>query len=239
MPVPPLPVTRPSAQHDNLGVADEFLIQCIRHGDRDCFAPLMRRYNQRLFRVARAIVRNDEDAEDVVQQAYVAAFTHIHQYSGAAAFATWLTRIAINQALARLRDRARMRQLRASDSAQDWHSGTSSVGDPEEHAGRSELARMLEAAIEGLPASYRAIVVLRELEGLSTQEAAACLAITDDAARVRLHRARHLLRQELRHQLGALPAEVFPFGGQRCAGLIGRVLAALGGLPLSSAAPCY
>ena len=204
--------------------ADEILIERIRRGESDCFALLMRRYNQRLFRVARAIVRDDDEAEDVVQHAYVAAFTHLHQFTGVAAFSTWLTRIAINQALTRHRDRRRMHRLAADGAAPDWRSGTSELRDPEDHVGRGELARLLEKAIDALPETYRAIVVLREVEGLNTQEAAQCLSISEEAARVRLHRARSLLRQELWQQVGAV-SEVFSFAGERCARITARVLA--------------
>ena len=244
--MPALPVTAIDAtvQHDGstehgdaTEPTDELLIERILGGDAGGFAPLMRRYNQRLYRVARAIVRNDDEAEDVVQQSYVAAFSHLRQFSGLAAFSTWLTRIVINQALARLRDRTRLHQLAADGSAPDWRSGTHGLHDPEDHVGRGELARLLEHAIEALPASYRAIVVLRELEGLSTQEAAACLAISDEAARVRLHRARQLLREELWQHLGSAPSELFAFGGQRCARLAGRVLALLGIRQLSPIMP--
>jgi RNA polymerase sigma-70 factor (ECF subfamily) len=209
------------------GPSDAYLIERIRSGDASGFAELMRRYNQRLFRIARAIVRNDADAEDVVQHAYVAAFSHLQQFSGLSAFSTWLTRIAINQALARLRDRTRLRSVADDGAPADWCSGTHAQRDPEDHVGRSELARMLEQAIDALPSQYRAIVVLRELEGLSTQESAACLSISEQAARVRLHRARQLLREQLWSQLQAAPSELFSFGGRHCAGMIARVLAAL------------
>jgi RNA polymerase sigma-70 factor (ECF subfamily) len=215
----------PASQDPPAQASDETLIERIRRGERDCFAPLMRRYNQRLFRVARAIVRDDDEAEDVVQHAYVAAFTHLHQYSGIAAFSTWLTRIVINQALTRHRDFRRLQRLPVDEDAPDWRSGTSGLRDPEEHVGRGELARLIEQAIDALPEIYRAIVVLRELEGLNTQEAAQCLSISEEAARVRLHRARSLLREELWQRVGAAQSEVFSFGGERCARITARVLA--------------
>jgi RNA polymerase sigma-70 factor (ECF subfamily) len=221
---------------DAVTPSDAYLIERVHGGDTNGFVELMRRYNQRLFRVARAIVRNDADAEDVVQHAYVAAFSHLQQFSGLSAFSTWLTRIAINQSIARLRDRTRLRSLAGDGAPADWRFGTHAQGDPEDHVGRSELARLLEDAIEALPTKYRAIVVLRELEGLSTQEAAACLSISDEAARVRLHRARQLLREQLWPQLQAAPSELFSFGGQRCARMVSRVLAALSvQLPVNAA----
>ena len=209
-----------------LQLSDEALIERIRLGDSGGFTLLMQRYNQRLFRVARAITRHDADAEDAVQHAYLAAFTHLYQFAGLASFSTWLTRIVINQALTRHREQRRLQRLSADQTAPDWRSGTSEQRSPEDQVGGGELRRLLGAAIDALPDGYRAIVVLRELEGLSTQEAAECLSISEEAARVRLHRARGLLRTELDAQLGA-SRDVFRFGGERCARMIARVLAAL------------
>src|SRR5262245_47852991 len=122
---------QPASQDSLAHIPDDTLIERIRRGETACFAPLIRRYNQRLFRVARAIVRDDDEAEDVVQHAYLAAFTHLHQFSGIAAFSTWLTRIVINQALTRHRDRRRIRMLAVDEAAPDWRSGTSELRDPE------------------------------------------------------------------------------------------------------------
>ena len=210
--------------------SDEALVERIRGGDQACFAPLMRRYNQRLYRVARAITRHDADAEDAVQHAYLTAFSCLHQFAGTASFATWLTRIAINQAISRHRERRRRTALQrgvADHAASGWDSGADEQRTPEDQVGRGELARLLETAIDALPERYRAVVVLRELEGMSTQEAATCLSISEEAARVRLHRARGLLREELYGLVGAAHADVFTFGGARCARIVAWVLAAL------------
>ncbi|HMI90493.1 MAG TPA: RNA polymerase sigma factor [Polyangiales bacterium] len=207
-------------------LSDEALIERIRLGDGDCFALLMQRYNQRLYRVARAITRHDADAEDAVQHAYLSAFTHLYQFAGLASFSTWLTRIVINQALSRQREQRRLQRMSAELTAPDWRSGAGEQRSPEDQVGCGELRGLLEAAIDALPEDYRAIVVLREVEGLSTQEAAACLSISEETARVRLHRARGLLRTELGQRAGA-GVEVFRFGGERCARMTARVLAAL------------
>jgi RNA polymerase sigma-70 factor (ECF subfamily) len=204
--------------------SEEVRVEQNQLGDPDGFAQLMRRYNQRLFRVARAITRDDVEAEDVVQQSYLAAFAHRDQFSGTAAFSTWLTRIVINEALARHREQRRMRYVAVEATAPDWRSGTREQPTPEDHVGRKELAALLETAIDALPDDYRAIVVLRELEGLSTREAADCLSITEEAARVRLHRARSLLRAELWQHMTSAPCEVFSFGGERCGRIVARVL---------------
>jgi len=214
------------SSHPAVQLSDEALIELIRAGEREGFVLLMQRYNQRLFRVARAITRHDADAEDAVQHAYLSAFTHLSQFAGLAAFSTWLTRIVINHALARQRERRRQPAAGVDAEAPDWRAGTSQERSPEEHASGRELARLLEAAIDALPEEHRAIVVLREIEGLSTQEAAQCLSISEEAARVRLHRARSSLRAALVQRIGGAH-EVYRFGGDRCARMIARVLATL------------
>jgi RNA polymerase sigma-70 factor (ECF subfamily) len=204
--------------------SEEALVEQLQLGDADGFAQLMRRYNQRLFRVARAITGDDAEAEDVVQQSYLAAFTHRDQFAGNAAFSTWLTRIVINLAVARHREQRRMRHVAVEATAPDWRSGTGEQPTPEDYVSRKELTALLVTAIDALPEDYRAIIVLRELEGLSTREAADCLWISEEAARVRLHRARSLLRAELWQHMTSAPCEVFSFGGERCARIVARVL---------------
>jgi RNA polymerase sigma-70 factor, ECF subfamily len=208
-------------------VSDEALVGRVRAGRIEEFAVIMRRYNQRLFRVARAITRDSSEAEDVVQHAYLSAYANLHQFAGHSAFSTWLTRIVINEALARHRARHRVRDLESGALAPDWCTGAS-MRSPEEHASGAELVGLLESAIDALPESYRAIIVLRELEGCSTQEAAQCLSISEEAARVRLHRARTLLRESLWQSVGAAADEVFSFGGERCNRIVERVLARIG-----------
>jgi RNA polymerase sigma-70 factor, ECF subfamily len=222
MPTPDL--TQDSAASEP---SDAALIDRVRRGDPSGFVPLMQRYNQRLFRVARAIVRDDVEAEDILQHAYLSAFTHLHQFAGMAAFSTWLTRIVVNHALLRQRQQQRLRGMAEESGTPDWRSGTSGLLNPEDHASRNELARALEAAIDALPETYRAIVVLREIDGMSVQEAAECLAISEEAARVRLHRARTMLRVELGQRAGAAVTDVFAIGGERCAAIVTRVQSAL------------
>jgi RNA polymerase sigma-70 factor (ECF subfamily) len=219
--------TLPSAIDSSLtsaALSDEALVGRIRAGKIEEFALIMRRYNQRLFRVARAITRDSSEAEDVVQHGYLSAYAHLHQFAGHSAFSTWLTRIVINEALARYRAQRRVRDLESGELAPDWCAGAS-LRSPEDDVSRAELVDLLETAIDSLPETYRAIIVLRELEGLSTQEAAECLSISEEAARVRLHRARTLLREALWQRVGAAADEVFSFGGERCNRIVERVLA--------------
>jgi RNA polymerase sigma-70 factor (ECF subfamily) len=207
--------------------SDAALLDRARGGEADGFSALMRRYNRRMYRVARSIVGNDNDAQDVVQHAYACAYACLDQFAGASAFSTWLTRIVINEGLARRKSAERARKQDVRPSAPDWRSGTTAIANPEDDASRRELASLLEAAIDELPESYRVTLVLREIEGLTTAEAAACLAISQEAVRVRLHRARALLRADLRGRVGASAADVWGFGGDRCRLLAQRVIGML------------
>jgi RNA polymerase sigma-70 factor, ECF subfamily len=202
--MPPASNTNLSHEDAEPDLPDPVVVERIRGGDSHGFERVMRRHNQRLYRVARAIVRDDCEAEDVLQHAYLIAYANLKQFAGRAALSTWLTRIVINQALQRHRTRRRGAQLHAYPPPSDWRAGSSGVQSPEEQLSRVELARLLDSAIHALPEIYRVIVVLRAVEGLSLQQAAACLSITEQAARVRLHRARTLLREDLWQRAGAV-----------------------------------
>ena len=183
----------------DLLVSDEEVVRRVRAGETGLFEVVMRRYNQRLYRVARAILRDDAEAEDVTQQAYVNAYRHLDQFAGRATFSTWLTKIAVHEALARARRRGRFKEQEAVD---DWDGDTmgalkSPGPDPERQAFAGELRALIESAIEALPEHYRTVFVMREVEGMSTAESAECLDITEETAKTRLHRARMLLRDTL------------------------------------------
>ena len=187
----------------------------------------MRRYNQRLYRVARAILKNDGEAEDVMQQAYVEAYTHLAQFEGRAKFSTWLTKIAVYEALARVRRRARYTSasgLGAEGEEEEQMSRIKSEGpDPEQQASQGELRTLLESAIDALPTTYRSVVVLRDVEGMSTAETAECLSLREDAVKTRLHRARALLRQELYERAGVSAPTAFSFHLTRCNRVVSAV----------------
>jgi RNA polymerase sigma-70 factor, ECF subfamily len=208
---------------------DDEVVRRVLDGDTVVFEILMRRYNRRLYRVARAILRDDSEAEDVMQHAYVAAYTHLDQYAGRARFSTWLTRIAVHEALARAR--RRHRELQA---ASPWHvdedptSGlTSSWPDPEQQVLDGELRSLLESAIGALPMVYRSVFVLRDVEGMSTGETAECLGLSADVVKTRLHRARAQLRKELFERDG-LVAVPYPFHLSRCDRVVRAVFERLG-----------
>lgn len=190
---------------------------------------------QRLFRAARAIVRNDSEAEDVVQAAYVAAFTHLADFRDEAGFSTWLTRIAVNEAVGRLR-----RQRPTTDLDRiDVESATSAQiiqfpslqpqTDPESEMSRQEVRQFLEHAVDRLPPAFRAVFVLRDVEGLSVEETASLLSIKEETVRSRLHRARRLMRAAIEEQLNGAFGALFPFDGERCVRMADRVVDALGG----------
>ncbi len=201
---------------------DEEVLERVRAGEHELYEILMRRYNQRLYRVARSILRNDAEAEDVMQEAYVRAFEHLDQFAGEAMFSTWLTKIAVHEALRRVRRGARMEDLEVMADVR------SDTRDPERQAYDRELRLALESAVDALPESYRLVFVLRAVEGLSVAETAACLDLGQEAVKTRLHRARHLLRRDLEQRAGIVAAEAFPFHLSRCGRVVGEVLRRIG-----------
>jgi len=210
---------RPAAR----ALSDEEVVERVRHGERDLFKILMRRYNQRLYRVARAIVADDREAEDVIQDAYVRAYASLEGFAGRARFATWLTKIAVHEALARVRRRGRF-----ADIEEIMPTLASGARGPEQRAADHELGAALEQAVDALPDSFRAVFVMREVEGLSTSETAECLGINEETAKTRLHRARTILRQRLVARATEVLPRTFSFGQSRCDRVVAAVLARIG-----------
>jgi RNA polymerase sigma-70 factor (ECF subfamily) len=208
--------------------SDEEIVHRVKAGDTVLYEIIMRRYNQRLYRVARAILRDDTEAEDVMQDAYVRAYEHLEQFAGRALFSTWLTRIAVHEALSRLRLRNRNQQL--DDFAHDGDISMNMVGtspDPEESASRAELSQLLEEALLDLPEPYRIVMMLRDVEGLSTSETAAALDLTEENVKIRLHRGRSIARGWIVERVGTNARSAFPFMGVRCDRVVQNVLARL------------
>lgn len=205
---------------------DEEVVRRVLDGDTAVFEIIMRRYNQRLYRVARAILRDDSEAEDVMQDAYVRAYQHLGQFAGRSQFSTWLTRIAIHEALARAQRRKRVDQL----SANEWKDGegemnvATSALNPEEQLSVSELGRALEGAILSIPEQYRLVLMMRDIEQMSTIETASALDLSEENVKVRLHRARAMVRKELFARAGAEAPSAFGFMGVRCDRVVARVL---------------
>jgi len=189
----------------------------VRAGETALYEVIMRRYNQRLYRISRAILHNDGEAEDVMQHAYVRAYEHLDQFAARAPFSTWLTRIAVHESLARLRQRNRNQSLDDTENDGDLSMQmTSKSPDPEQNASGTQLRELLEEAVLGLPEHYRTVIMLRDIEELSTAETAQALDITEENVKVRLHRGHGMVRSWLFERIGAGAKEAFPFMGLRC-----------------------
>jgi RNA polymerase sigma-70 factor (ECF subfamily) len=203
--------------------SDAEVIELVLAGATDRFEVLLRRYNQRLFRVARAILRDDAEAEDAVQQAYLAAFTALSQLSDRRRFAAWLTRITVREALRR---RGRPLQELELVDENDTLREPPAKG-PEERTACRELRDTLEAAIDALPVAYRTVLIMRDVQELSTRETAEALDVSEESVRVRLHRARRALKLVLEERCGLALADVFSFAGRRCDRISAAVMGAL------------
>jgi RNA polymerase sigma-70 factor, ECF subfamily len=203
-----------------VAISDDQLLQgCLRR-DEAAVRELTRRYNQRLFRVARGIVRNDADAEDVVQEAYTRAFTHLDRFRGDSSVGTWLVRIAMNEALQRLRAK------RPTVDVDDVPLASADAG-PEVRMANQEIRSLIERAIDELPDGFRTVFVARVVEGLSVEETAELFHLRPETVKTRVHRARRALRRSIEGQLGVAVSEAFSFDGPRCEALTGRVIARL------------
>jgi len=205
-------------------LSDSEVVARVVAGDTALFEILMRRYNQRVYRAVRAILGTDEESEDAMQQAYLNAYSHLRQFEERAQFSTWLTRIAVNEALARLKKRKR----------NGWDGGEeammaieSAMPDPEQQAHASQMREVVESELEALPAMYRTVLVLRDVEGLTTAEAATCLDLSEDVVKTRLHRARTMVRERIARRTGATFDAVYPFGNARCDRVVAAVMARL------------
>lgn len=210
-------------------LADEQIVVRILAGQTALFEVLMRRHNERIFRAARAILRDDREAEDVMQEAYVSAYAHLRQFGGRASFATWLTRIAVNEAIGRARRRGQYQQLDGEDdTAGDVFMDRDAAISPEQLAYAGEVRSLLEAAVDDLPDGAREVFMLRQIEGLSTAETAACLGTSEDVVKTRLSRARSALRASLEARAGLAAASSFTFQRPRCDRIVAAVMARLG-----------
>jgi RNA polymerase sigma-70 factor (ECF subfamily) len=206
-------------------ITDEEIVRRVVAGERELFELLLRRYNQRVYRAVRAVLRNSDDTEDVMQQAYVSAYRHLHQFEGRSAFATWLTKIALREAAARNKKTMALLhvvpELPEENTMNDFPEPSP---DPEARAVAADLMQHVEAEVAALPETYRSVLLLREVEGLSTEETAACLEISTDVVKTRLHRARAMLRDALYRRAGVGLQTIFSFGAHRCDRVVARVM---------------
>lgn len=219
-----------SAVPDSL-LSDVEVVARIRGGDAASYEILMRRHNQRLYRVVRGLIKDPSEVEDVMQQAYVSAFIHLDQYAERALFSTWLCRIGVNEALARVRrghrERLHVLDLPEREEREAAPFAEARTEDPEQSVSRHQLAALLELAIDRLPEIYRLVFLLREVEELSVAESAECLGVSEEVIKVRLHRARKLLREALGEDARDAAPEAFVFHAPRCDRVVAGVFARL------------
>ena len=210
-------------------LSDEQIVTAVVDGQTALFEVLMRRHNERVYRAARAIVRDEAEVEDVMQQAYVNAYAHLRQFNRLAQFSTWLTRIVINESLARVRRKQRYQPFEEDRSNVEAFMKRDSPRDPEREAASGELRVLLESAIDRLPDGAREVFMLRAVEGMSTAEVALALGMTDDAVKTRLSRARAALRRDLMERTRSSAQEAFRFYRPRCDSVVATVLARIAG----------
>ena len=209
-------------------LTDEQVVGQVLDGQTALFEVLMRRHNERVYRAARAVVRDENEAEDVMQQAYVNAYAKLRQFGGRSKFSTWLVRIAINEALSRVRHRGRCESFDEDLSDAESLMTKCPPGDPERQAFTGELRALLEGAIDTLSDGSREVFVLREVEGLSTAETAAVLDVSEDVVKTRLSRARFALRRVLAQRVGSAMTDAFRFYRPRCDRVVARVMTIVG-----------
>jgi RNA polymerase sigma-70 factor, ECF subfamily len=214
-------------QPEPSGLSEEAkLVARALQADSDAIRLIMERYNRRLYRIARGVVRDDSEAEDVVQEAFGHAFAHLHEYRGEAAIGSWLSRIVLNEAIKHLRRRRRV----IPSSTLDDQQGASEAAfatvqlDPERTVAQREIQLLLQRTIDRLPVRFRTVLIMRVIEGMSIRETAETLAIRPETVKTRLHRARAMLRRQLEDDLGPSLVNTFPFEGERCKRIIEKVL---------------
>jgi RNA polymerase sigma factor (sigma-70 family) len=205
-------------------MSDKEIINLVLKGEKVLYEKIMRKYNRRLFRIALSITGNENSIEDIMQMAYIKAYENLQKFKGTASFATWLTRILINEALAYLKRSNKEICLTAEEEEFiiNQNIESSDISSPEEKVMNHELKDMLERAISELPENYRAVYMMREIEGMSTLETAECLEISETNVKARLSRARDMLRDKLLKIYQ--PAELFEFNLVRCARIAANVM---------------
>lgn len=215
------------------GYGDEELVDLARQGEEGAIRALIKRHNQRLFRVARSVVRDDAEAEDIVQETYVRAFTRLDSFRGDSLFSTWLTRITLNEALGRTRRKRPTTEFEKLDALNADRSGGGVIMFPtlvapaasDAELARKQIREFLERAVDDLPEDFRIVFVLRDIEDMSTEETASQLSLKPETVKTRLHRARRLMRAAIEKRLSPTFSGLFPFDGARCDRMADRVVA--------------
>ena len=216
---------------DSGELSDDELLRLARDGDTVAFSFLIRRHDRSLYRVARSILLDDQEAEDVVQETYLRAVGKLTGFRGDASLSTWLTRIAVNQAIRRRERRRATIPVSWLDSPQEqgnrqtsWPSSIAPDSDPERSVARLQIRKLLEQAIDDLPEAFRTVFVMRDVEEISTEETASILEIREETVKTRLYRARRMLRNTLGEQVASALMDVFPFEAPRCERLTKAIL---------------
>ena len=234
--------TQATGTKDVETLGDGDLVALARQGHASAFRTIMQRNNRRLYRLARSVLRDEFEAEDAVQEAYLHAFAHLSEFRGASSISTWLTRIVLNEALGRLRRRRTMVNLGVNlenlDGAAQHSDKEAPIvpfplveateSNPERLAAQREVRHLLEQAIDGLPEPFRIVFVLRCIEQMPIEETAACLGLRQETVKTRLHRAKRLLRKALALEVASSLQDAFPFEGARCGRISDAVLKRLG-----------
>jgi RNA polymerase sigma-70 factor (ECF subfamily) len=205
-------------------MSDERIVQRVLQGETALFEVIMRRHNQRLYRLARAMLRDPHDAEDALQETYVRAYRNLGQFEARSRLSTWLMHIAVNECRARLRRRRRDSARKVPMIRADLTADPDAPR-PAERIASAELGELITRAVEALPRQVRAVFVLREVEGMDTASTAESLGLTPANVKVRLHRARRQLQQSLETSLGVEARQLYAFDGERCDRIISKVLA--------------
>lgn len=208
---------------------EEDIIELIKSGEKELYELIMRKYNQRLYRIARAMVKNDSDVEDILQETYLKAYEKLSQFQNKSQFSTWLIRILINHANASLNKRKHFSNSVSIEEVSEDQFQDPSSNSVEPNISNDELKKILEEAIDNLPENMRCVYVMREVEGLSVAETAECLALSEENVKTRLHRAKAILKDELYKRTKG-DIEVFRFGLERCDKLVLTVMLQLGNL---------
>src|ERR1700710_2372543 len=223
----------PAPQAAPAGSTDTDLVARALAPDEPAVRLIMQSNNRRLYRLARGILRNDSEAEDVVQETYFRAFTHLERFRGDSSLSTWLARIAMNEALGRLRKQRPSIDLDTLApgviEAQIIQFPLSAVSeDPERTMAQREIQHVVEHAIDELPDAFRIVFITRVIEGMNVEETADILGLKPETVKTRLHRARTMLRDNVEKKIGPVVMEAFPFAGKRCERLTDAVLKRLG-----------
>ena len=234
-----MPISTQTTAPNYIGMTDAALVACVQAGQREAFRVITQRCNQRMFRVVRGVICDESEAEDVVQEAYVHAFEKVASFRGESSLATWLTRIALNEAYGRLRRRRetvdieQLEQASATSAQVIAFPGHALTDDPADAAARGQLRRLLEHAVDALPEAFRLVYLLRDVEGCSAEETATALGIREETVKTRLHRARRQLRAALQASINSSAADAFSFMGERCARITEAVMVRVAQLPIT------